>query len=78
MTDDDRTPQRRKVDEVFPYSWPSTGCPTDGFMRSCLALVGVETRGREVKRADLLRLCRENGLDFVDRAARDEPNAPTR
>ena len=75
---DELTPQRRKVDEAFPHSWPSTGCPTDGFIRSCLAVVGVETRGREMKRADLLRLCRENGLDFVDRAARDDVNTTTR
>lgn len=75
---DDLTAQRRKIDEVFPNSWPSTGCPTDGFMRSCLVVLGIDTRGREIKRADLIRLCRENGLDFIDRAARDDSNATTR
>jgi hypothetical protein len=75
---DDLTPQRHKVNETWPHAWPSTGCPTDGFMRACLALVGVETRGREMKRADLLRLCRENGLDFADRAVVDDRNATTR
>ena len=78
MHDDERTPQRVIIDQRFPNAWPSTGCPTDGFVRACLAAIGIETRGREMKRVDLLRLCRENGLPFADKAAKDDANTTSR
>lgn len=42
----------------------------DGYMRTCLELVGVTNRGRPMKSAELLALCRENGLPFGE--ARDD------
>ena len=46
--------------------WPSTGCATDGWMRSALEVLGVHARGRPLSRPQLVRLCRDNGLDLTE------------
>lgn len=54
--------QREIVEDVVG-SWPATGAGTDGWMRSALAALGIETRGQALSSRDLLALCHENGLD---------------
>lgn len=45
---------------------------TDGFIRTCLDLVGVHTRGQDLSSAQLLAIAQRNGLPFVDSAAAGE------
>ncbi len=61
----EKTEQQRTVERVHGVvSW---GKPkTDGFMRTCLELVGVSTRGTKYSNEQLVRLCNANGLPFTE------------
>lgn len=61
---DDKSFQWLLVEAV--YGPQERRAVTDGFMRSCLEVVGVYTRGVPMKYPELVALCMANGLDFVD------------
>lgn len=64
---------QREIVEATIGNWP-TAQPTDGYMRSALDVLGVHTRGQAMTSADLLRLCRANGLDFSEATDDNETN----
>lgn len=60
----DKSFNRLLVEEV--YGEQRHRSVTDGFMRSCLDVIGVHTRGQPMKSHELVALCIANGLDFVE------------
>lgn len=61
----EKTAQQRTIEAVHPdVTWNKP--KTDGFMRSCLELVGVPTRGTKYSSEQLVRLCNANGLPFTE------------
>lgn len=73
-----KSPQRELVEAHYRNAWPTTDCPTDGFARSCLALLGINTTGKDMTRSALIKLCNDNGLPFVEKAAKDNRNTSDR
>lgn len=56
----------REIVESVCGHWPSTGCPTDGYLRHALRALGINDRGIE-KRDELLRAAKKAGLDFKEK-----------
>lgn len=66
MTDKptEKTKQQLIVEAAHPLvTWD--GAVTNGFMRTCLELVGVPNRGTPYTTTQLVRLCQKNGLPWV-------------
>lgn len=63
------TPRARV--EASEGHWPATGCPTDGYLRAALRVLGVDPRG--MTRDKMMSEARQQGLDFVDKQQPGKP-----
>lgn len=55
----------QEIVEATIGHWPTTNAPTVGYMRHALEVLGIPTRGQDLKPTELLRMCQEAGLPFV-------------
>lgn len=66
----------RAVVEAALGGWPTRGCPTDGWLRSAIEAMGTAVRGRDLTRAELMRIAHGLGLDLHEPDGDPDERAP--
>jgi len=59
----------REVVEASEGHWPEKAPPTEGYLRHSLRAIGIDPR--EMNEAQMRKAAKANGLDFVEKTAKD-------